>query len=363
MTRRGELHHVPSKLILSVFARIVDCNKGGHFVIQPVEQFKPKQYYAPNSNVLVTKFLNEAAVGAVTDLLVPKGANGHGRQSLAPLPWLIRKVESLHGEVKFKMACAPAFNYCRDEHTTELVEDDSGPRLAQHKPKILFTSKDICMDLRWLAATNDPDEVDPPDIECHVTELPHRKLLGPAVTAEFTLKEGQVVYFVLRQVPLVRSEMEERRARREKMMDYCAEAGLPVDKIREATSILMVDDNPIMNRELVDQLIEDTHEYWQKWIAKSKYKGRWREVVMRSALVLKMLVFEETGAVVAAPTFSLPEYIGGTRNWDYRFTWVRDTSFTIYALIRLGFTDEANAYVNFILARLKEHNSDGSLQM
>jgi GH15 family glucan-1,4-alpha-glucosidase len=76
-----------------------------------------------------------------------------------------------------------------------------------------------------------------------------------------------------------------------------------------------------------------------------------------------MLVFEETGAIVAAPTFSLPEYIGGSRNWDYRYTWVRDTSFTLYALIRLGFTEEANAYVDFILARMKDRNSDGSLQI
>lgn len=76
-----------------------------------------------------------------------------------------------------------------------------------------------------------------------------------------------------------------------------------------------------------------------------------------------MLVYEPTGAIVAAPTFSLPEYIGGTRNWDYRFTWVRDTSFTVYAFIRLGFTEEARAYVDFILDRLKDRNSDGSLQM
>jgi GH15 family glucan-1,4-alpha-glucosidase len=76
-----------------------------------------------------------------------------------------------------------------------------------------------------------------------------------------------------------------------------------------------------------------------------------------------MLVFEETGAVVAAPTFSLPEAIGGPRNWDYRYTWIRDTSFVLYALIRLGFTEEANSFMDFILNRLRERNSDGSLQI
>lgn len=79
-----------------------------------------KQAYAPNSNVLVTKFLSERGVGVVTDLLVPKGANLNNSSSRAFLPWLIRKVESIRGTVPFKMECAPAFNYCRDKHTAEV---------------------------------------------------------------------------------------------------------------------------------------------------------------------------------------------------------------------------------------------------
>jgi GH15 family glucan-1,4-alpha-glucosidase len=86
----------------------------------------------------------------------------------------------------------------------------------------------------------------------------------------------------------------------------------------------------------------ETIAFWQSWIARSTYRGSWREAVHRSALALKLLIFEPTGAIVASPTFSLPEYIGGTRNWDYRFSWIRDSSFTLYALIRLGFTEEAN---------------------
>lgn len=82
-----------------------------------------KQAYAPNSNVLVTKFLSERGVGVMTDLLVPRGANLNNSSSRAFLPWLIRKVESIRGTVPFKMECAPAFNYCRDKHTAEVSRD------------------------------------------------------------------------------------------------------------------------------------------------------------------------------------------------------------------------------------------------
>jgi len=104
----------------SVFARILDADKGGHFSITPTWNFKPKQAYAPNSNVLVTKFLSEDGVGVITDLLVPKGANTYRKGEKTHLPWLIRKVESITGTVPFRMECAPAFNYCRDKHTTEV---------------------------------------------------------------------------------------------------------------------------------------------------------------------------------------------------------------------------------------------------
>lgn len=77
-------------------------------------------------------------------------------------------------------------------------------------------------------------------------------------------------------------------------------------------------EDPVLSAVLIDSLIKSTNRYWQSWISKSTYKGRWREAVQRQALTLKMLVFEETGAIIAAPTFSLPEHIGGGRNWDYR---------------------------------------------
>ncbi len=104
-------------------------------------------------------------------------------------------------------------------------------------------------------------------------------------------------------------------------------------------------------------LLNETVRFWRSWVAQGKYHGRWREMVIRSALILKLLTFLPTGAIVAAPTTSLPEEIGGVRNWDYRYTWVRDAAFTVYALMRLGYTEEARAFGDFMQARAKEEDS------
>jgi GH15 family glucan-1,4-alpha-glucosidase len=115
--------------------------------------------------------------------------------------------------------------------------------------------------------------------------------------------------------------------------------------------------------ERIEERFHETSHFWRKWIGKSKYKGRWREIVNRSALMLKLLISREHGSLIAAPTFSLPEEIGGVRNWDYRFTWLRDASFTLYALIRLGFVDEAEAFIEWIKGRLSDDAERGPLQV
>ncbi len=103
-----------------------------------------------------------------------------------------------------------------------------------------------------------------------------------------------------------------------------------------------------------DELFAATATYWREWLSQSTYTGRWREMVNRSALTLKLLTHEPSGAIVAAPTTSLPEEIGGSRNWDYRYVWIRDAAFSLYALLRLGFTDEAGAFMRWLSERIGE---------
>ncbi len=147
-----------------------------------------------------------------------------------------------------------------------------------------------------------------------------------AVLAEFTLRTGESASFVL----------EEAREHEE---------------------------SPSASPEYVSESFKSTLNYWRKWIGRSQYRGRWREMVNRSALLLKLLTYKPTGAIVAAPTFGLPEVIGGERNWDYRYTWIRDASFTLYALIRLGYTEEAAKFMHWIEDRCDELEPDGSLHI
>lgn len=146
------------------------------------------------------------------------------------------------------------------------------------------------------------------------------------VRASFTLHNNQVAYFVL-----------------------------------ESAKDIDLDPKPLTHREY-QAAFQETMSYWQNWLSQCRYQGRWREMVQRSALVLKLLTYAPTGAIVAAPTTSLPETLGGARNWDYRYTWLRDASFTIYSLLILGFYQEAEAFMGWLDARCHELKDNGSLQ-
>ena len=111
----------------------------------------------------------------------------------------------------------------------------------------------------------------------------------------------------------------------------------------------------------VNRTFKETVNFWKNWISRSQYQGRWQEMVNRSALVLKLLTSHRYGSIVAAPTFALPEEIGGGKNWDYRYNWIRDTAFTLYALIRLGYTKEAGSFIHWLQERCADIRVPGEL--
>jgi GH15 family glucan-1,4-alpha-glucosidase len=146
---------------------------------------------------------------------------------------------------------------------------------------------------------------------------------GTGVKADFTLGEGDKLTFVLRRLN-------------------------PRERTGECPAVGEA-----------EELFRDNVSYWRRWLSKCTYVGSWREMVHRSALTLKLLSFQPTGAIVAAPTCSLPEVIGGVRNWDYRYTWIRDAAFSLYGLLRIGLTEEATRFMDWLEARWREGKSEG----
>ncbi|HTV07149.1 MAG TPA: glycoside hydrolase family 15 protein [Acidobacteriaceae bacterium] len=280
----------------TVFAGLLDAERGGQFSIQPqMEEMRTRQLYLPDTNVLLTRFLSDDGVAEVTDFMpiVEDGdlqRFGHH---------ILRMISVTKGEVRFTMRCAPRFDYSRAKHK------------ATHKDGSIFFAPEaeecLCMAL-------------------HAT-FP-MKIEGGDAKAEFTLKAGETATVVF-------GEVAEEQA-----------AGADV-----------------LAKENVQRHFSETTNFWRAWIAKSRYTGRWREVVHRSILMLKLLSCEEYGSLIAAPTFGLPEHVGGERNWDYRYTWLRDASFSLYAFIRLGFVDEAEAFTRWIRERMHDDAQRGPLQI
>ncbi|GJJ11328.1 hypothetical protein Clacol_005560 [Clathrus columnatus] len=264
--------------------------------------------------------------------------------------WLVRKIEVIRGKVPIRMECAPAFNYARSSHTLSLLPDYSADPTINYVSGTLpqrahFSSSEakLNLDLRVVPDIMG-DFATTPDVVLKSFDLRQQGHLGLSVCADMALEEGQAVWFILR-VPPGDDEISRHSV---PTVERAKTLGVSLEALVLGDSQLRAKDDPILTR-LSNIAIaansfheQSTNEFWNNWIRKSTYQGLWREAVHRSALALKLLIFEPTGAVVASPTFSLPEMIGGTRNWDYRASWIRDSSFTLYALIRLGFTEEAD---------------------
>jgi GH15 family glucan-1,4-alpha-glucosidase len=275
----------------SVFAAILDDRKGGRFSIAPTgEQFRNKQFYWPDTNVLITRFLHEDGIGEIEDYMPVDSAG------MLPSE-LIRRVRVVRGKVAFHLECTPAFDYARAE--SEVQMHASGAR---------FAGPGLTLGL--------------------ASSVPLERCSG-GVCSNFTLGEGEKVSFVLRQL------------NGDGTPGLCPGLGQ------------------------AEELFRSTVDFWRRWLSHCTYEGRWREIVRRSALTLKLLSFQPTGAIIAAPTCSLPETIGGVRNWDYRYTWIRDAAFTVYGLLRIGFTEEAARFMDWLEHRWHDcpEAKNGPLQL
>ncbi len=213
---------------------------------------------------------------------------------------IVRLIRCVRGEMKFAIDIAPRFDYGREAHRTNLTEDGA-----------VFEGA---------AGTS---------MTVNLVREPHDERLGRPqvdgngdVHAEATLRAGE-------------------------MRGMVVETGAagPTRQVRVAEAW---------------RLLNETVDFWESWRAQSTYTGRWREELERSAITLKLMTYAPSGGLVAAPTAGLPEQIGGERNWDYRYTWVRDASFSVYSLLGMGFRDEAAALGRWLRDRVDEQAGSGS---
>jgi GH15 family glucan-1,4-alpha-glucosidase len=261
----------------SIFTALLDSDAAGIFSLAPRwPDARRQQLYLPDTNILQTRWLDDAGVAEVTDYM-PICDDPH------QTPRIIRRLAVLQGEANFELRCGPVHDYAR-----------AATRAARHGDAVDFSAPGQPV-LRLAAG-----------VPLHIE--------GHAAVARFVLKAGESLEFVFG------SAEDERVAAGDNLACFTA-----------------------------------TLQYWRNWCAAGNYKGRWREMVNRSALALKLLTSLRHGSIAAAATFGLPEHLGGERNWDYRASWIRDASFSVYALMRLGYTGEATSFIKWV-ARCLEHS-------
>jgi GH15 family glucan-1,4-alpha-glucosidase len=275
----------------SVFAALLDTERGGTWAIHPEGRWTSTQRYLPRTNILETTFRTaDDAVVSVTDFM-PVAEDG---RPSGPHPEIHRRLRCNRGRALMGMVFMPRFEY--GARTTRLEVLRAGLFATDRTDQVLTLSSG--KPFEWM-------------IEQSIA------------TARFGLEKGEERWLVLR---------------------YDDDDIHPVDRYESARKL------------------DNTAAFWQKWSSKVRYRGPYRGMVKRSALALKLLTHAETGAMIAAPTTSLPETIGGVRNWDYRFVWLRDAAFTLAALDAVGHYREADQFMRF-LKKVCRHEGGGHLQI
>ena len=274
----------------SIFASILDADRGGYFAVRPALPFESEQEYIDRTNVLRTHFQTDSGQVTVTDFMpVPTD----GQPNHLPSRALYRRVSCISGTTELEVTVTPRFEYAQQL-----------PRLKSTADGVVVHGSD---DMAFLASS----------VPLQVVE--HDIVATP------TLTEGDESWFML----------------------------------------AYEDETPIQETDCQDRL-DRTIDYWRDWahhctnLSDCVVGGPWHDLAVRSGLVLKLLTHRETGGIAAAPTTSLPEEIGGVRNWDYRYNWLRDAAFTVQALYKLGHASEANEYFSWLLSCVGQCHDDPS---
>ncbi|HYZ29056.1 MAG TPA: glycoside hydrolase family 15 protein [Thermoleophilaceae bacterium] len=259
----------------SVFGALLDPEKGGRWILQPVTPFKAVRRYLPGTNVLETTFETDSGHVRVTDAMT--------RTPARPIAWneLARRVECVAGRVAMRWRVEPRFDFTGEPAA---IEPSDGRHLMTHGELVLALQT-------WDAGAP--------------------AVAGGGVQAELELRAAETALLVL-------SSFRDR----------------PV---------------AFSTREEVERRIDGTCDQWRRWSAGTRYEGPWREAVVRSGLALELMVHEPDGSMIAAATTSLPERLGGDKNWDYRYAWVRDTTFAMDSLLRIGYSDGVHAMLTWLL--------------
>lgn len=302
----------------AIFCRLLDAQRGGYFQIAPTDSTIPgTQRYLRGSNVLQTRFASTAGEVVLTDFMPVETLDAWPYKGMNNNTWtredgschcLVRIVECTHGELSITMTLKVSPNYAATPSEVILAPNNIGALISggqQHVGLALVGAHLLpSFEMKLVQAADSPHA---------------------SVVATVTLHEGERLLFAL---GLGRSDRAVRRLVEEELQQRNFDAELA-----------------------------HTLHCWRKWVAGCSYEGPDKDLVQRSALALKLMTYAPTGAIVAAPTAALPEGLGGERNWDYRFTWLRDATFTLYALNVLGFTDEARAFTHW-LRRLSYANGE-----
>jgi GH15 family glucan-1,4-alpha-glucosidase len=285
----------------SVFASLLDADKGGYFKVSPErEDYVTKQLYLPDTAVLITRFMTPDGVGELHDFMPIAGKRVTDRHRI------VRQLRVVRGTMRFVVDLQPGFDYARARHTVDVTLDGATfTPVVQGGPIAGLTLHVV---------GSSASSLEEQGIDMRATD-------GGGLRITRTLGAGQTWGVILE-----------------------SNGGPP--------RRLHPDD--------MQRLQSETVEFWRSWLSGATYRGRWREMVVRSALTLKLMTYAPTGGIVAAPTAALPEQTGGERNWDYRYTWIRDGSFSIYALLGLGFTEEAAAFSDWLRERAAEQAGDDS---